>query len=270
MSSKIKKFIILDKSFIRSSNSSNYKMLEKDYRFLLTEEFLYETFKDFPKKRADTFKKFGSKISYRISKPIAQIISDEAKNLRPTTPSENLPIKYMASHLDYQNPFFSLSQQQLNALNSTKNYVNDVFKIFLNQILKPKFNNKKDNRLLNEHELKDYINLMIRNGDITHYKTELTDLDSSWFIFRFFQILHFYAYDLVNRYQKLDHIIENTKTQEKIKHDILDFFYLIQGLQEGGLATCENKIKEIWEKYATEGSVLIFMKNKEISITVKS
>ncbi len=269
----MKKFIILDKSFVRSCGAVQFRDLEKQYTFLLTDEFIYETFKDSSKIRADTFNKFTDQNSYEIVPSIQQLMEYEAFNKKPTKPSLQMSHKDRSLHNFFKDPNKELSVEQINALETKKNHYNEFFGQFTDLILKPKYENAKkkneSNLLIRDEDLKNYINILINNGNIDLHSEIIPNLDESWVIFRFFQILNYYKYDLINKHQVYTHIEESPNTQKNILHDLIDFLYIVQGLLEGGLATSEKKIKEIWFKYAVPGSTLIFMENTNIEITTK-
>ena len=57
-------------------------------------------------------------------------------------------------------------------------------------------------------------------------------------------------FHIIKKYENLEVILKTPKTKEKVKHDIIDSFYLMQGILEGGFATDEKNLIEIYNEIA--------------------
>ena len=86
-------------------------------------------------------------------------------------------------------------------------------------------------------------------------------LNKSWTLMRWYQVRQLFSLDIYDRYGAVDFSrwpqerIVKLK-EEKIKHDVLDMWYLILGVLQGGFATNERKLKRFYELLCPDGMLL--------------
>jgi len=257
----MKPTIILDKCYLFSAKQETIHKLEDEYTIFLPLELIYETFKDTNRERAKLFRKFRSGNSYKVLRSVTEIIKYETENKKPIEkPSNIYKLRDHSQHKNYIDDNYQLNEAQKKSIEQEMFFFEEMFNIFCEFSLKPAFEKKKKyggditNKQVeftfNDDELRKIINHDIKNGKIIGFKDEIMNLDEKWFIFIHHKILDRMKFHIIKKYENFETIQNSPKTKEKVKHDIIDSFYLMQGILEGGFATDEKNLIKIYNEIA--------------------
>lgn len=257
----MKPSIILDKCYLFSAKKEKIHELEDKYTIYLPLELIFESFKDSDRERAKLFRKFRSENSYKILRSVTEIIKYEIENKKPIeNPSKIYKQRDHSQHINFINDDYRLTNVQKKSIEQEMIFFENIFNIFCEHSLKPAFekkkkyggniNHKQDEFILNDNELRKIINHNIKNGFISGFTDEIKNLDEKWFIFIHHKILDRMKFHIIKKYQNFEIIQKTPKTKEKVKHDIIDSFYLMQGILEGGFATDEKNLIKIYNEIA--------------------
>lgn len=267
----MKPAIILDKSYLYSANKEAIHKLEDEYTIFLPLELIYETFKDTNRERAKLFRKFRSEKSYKVLRSITEIIKYETENEKPIeNPSKIYKPRDHSQHINYIDDNYQLNPAQIREIEKEMIFFDDIFNSFCELSLKLGFQkkkkmgnnitNKRDEFIIKDDELKRIINHSIKNGNVAGLTNEIENLDEKWFIFIHHKILDRMKFHIIKKYENFETILKTPKTKEKVKHDIIDSFYLMQGILEGGFATDEKNLIEIYNEIVPNNILITYEK----------
>lgn len=255
----MKPAIILDKCYLFSAKKEAIHKLEDEYTIFLPLELIYEAFKDTDRERAKLFRKFRSGKSYKVLRSITEIIKYEAENKKPIAkPSKIYKPRDHSQHINYIDDNYQLNENQKREIEQEMIFFDNIFNLFCEHSLKPGFQkkkemgnnitNKQDDFIIKDDKLKEIINHNIKKGYVSGFTNEIENLDEKWFIFIHHKILDRMKFHIIKKYENFETILKTPKTKEKVKHDIIDSFYLMQGILEGGFATDEKNLIEIYNE----------------------
>ncbi|TEU23328.1 hypothetical protein [Alkanindiges illinoisensis] len=257
-----KRYLVLDKSYLRSVSKAKVEELEEKFIFLLPLAAVYEIIKD-EKYRAQLLAKFTDENSYEILPSPKKLIDFEAEFLKPVIkPSKLIQLTDKSNHKSFINKEFKLTSKQQKAIEEEMDFYQDLTTQFIENELKAGFD-LKENRpdfFAKIQEIPDWNRVLIdsiKEGKKIPFKNIPERIDENWYMYRFHQLNHHLRMDILNRYENIDTILESKKTIMKINHDLIDLLYLVEGILEGAFATKEKRLINFWEKFAPENGILI-------------
>ena len=254
--------IILDKSYLQAISQAKYQELSEQFQFLMPDVLFYELIKDDKPKRSECFRKFPQKNNpIPVVKSVWELLRMELAAHKPAgLPSENLD-DVLGSEIWRFNPRLSegtyiLTDDDKSAIREIDTEVDRDAGMLMDftelEDLFPdirKGSDEERNKLRCEYE--QYIANNIEELSKFLSKLELPDgttmppkniLNRSWTLMRWLQVRLLFSLDNYYRYRnEADYSERTPKTKEKIKHDVLDMWYLILGVLQGGFATKDRK-----------------------------
>lgn len=266
----MKKFLVLDKSFLQGASRKRIEELDNSYKFLIPEDMLYELVKGSPEDRAKWFSRLpSSDRPFELSLNLGSLLRYEKENLRSCgLPSQHVRTIDHSATKNYRNPEYSIPPDLSLLRDNRKNQVNqDVNFLFLltksiGEMLPetkgiPPKDRKKTQENLEEKIASDEIFLKDAvNKIIPHPHPENSEVNKSWISYRWLQVNLLFALDYWTRYTQEVDLTTESKQLERFRHDALDAGYLIVGIQEGAFATKENKLIRWWNKIFPEGVLI--------------
>ncbi|MGC3892743.1 hypothetical protein [Pseudomonas urmiensis] len=265
----MKKFIVLDKSFLQGAPKSRIESLGELYGLLMPEEMLYEMVKAHPADRAKFFMKFPSTARpFELSKNLGSLLRYEKENLRSCgLPSQQIRNIDHAPTKDYQNPEYVLPDELTTQRESRKSQVDEDVErlVWMTENIGDIFPETRETAPKDRENQRNSLQIKTFT-DSTFLKQILKEIlplpgssstiDHTWISYRWLQVNMLFALDYWVRYPQGIDLSTESKLKERIRHDALDAGILIVGLQEGALATKEKKLINWWEGIYPEGLLL--------------
>lgn len=259
--------IVTDKNFLFSLNTNKSLDLQKDYKFLLCEDLLYESTKDDPSKRCKIFSKLGEPYTdYEFIPIIPTLITFEKIHKKPCAkPSYHIIRRDYSKNKILANKTKEIAQEQKLALQDLeKDYLIQLDAIFQGINVQFQACSQEDASLHMDSLLNgkinddDHINSIIRKHELSGAKLpDLSYFTKESICYRYFQVYELWKTSIRMLYQKFEDICNSTSARLKIKHDYHDMNYLMLALLEGGFATNEKKLIEWFELLCDKESLVI-------------
>ncbi|WP_324003159.1 hypothetical protein [Aeromonas hydrophila] len=248
----IKRNVITDKNFLFSLSTDKSLTFQREYKFLICEDLLYESVKDKSEKRAKIFSKLGRPyIDYEFIPIIPKLIKFEMTYSKPCAkPSAHIEKRDYSINDTLANKSIEIASEQQLALRDLEgDYLRQlefITKGFCDYFKKKSQRDASSHmKSLLDGKINDdkYINNIIKEHE--RYGAKLPTLSfftKESICYRYFQVHELWKTDLRMRYQRFEDIDENPKVKLKIKHDYHDLNYLMLALLEHGFATNEKKL----------------------------
>ncbi|MYN09204.1 hypothetical protein [Pseudoduganella aquatica] len=271
----VKKFVVLDKSYVMASSTAGLRSLFEEYDFLLPEAFTYELAKATPEKRAKEFRKFPTvdKPFYPVPHVGVFLNQELTYHQACAKPSEGLRNIAYGHVKDFSDPKYVLAPHLAQALEKRREEVFLDTEVFLQDIdlfraeyahqlkniqreevryeLESKIVNDRDVFLRHYDQLK--VDQKLNPGKV---KIPAEMIDERWITYRWYQVRGLFALDLAARYPDTDVIRSSEAAMEKLRHDVLDAQYLTVASIQGSFAVQEEKIKRWWKLLCPNGDLL--------------
>ncbi|WP_460066800.1 hypothetical protein [Pseudomonas sp. H1_G08] len=266
----MKKFLVLDKSFLQGVSKRRIDELDNSYRLLMPEEMLYELSKGAPEDRAKWFYRLPSTVRpFELSRNHGYLLRYEKENLLSCgLPSLHVRTIDHAATENYRNPEFIVPTELSAVRDHRKSQVDeDVNYLFLltrniDKILpETRDIHPKDRKQVQENieekiaSDEDFLKGAV-NTIMSHPHPDSSEVDKSWISYRWLQVNLLFALDFWTRYTQEIDLTTESKQLERFRHDALDAGYLIVGIQEGAFATKEKKLIRWWNKIFPEGDLI--------------
>jgi hypothetical protein len=266
----MKKFLVLDKSFLQGVSKRRIEELDNSYKLLMPEVMLYELAKGAPEDRANWFSRLPStERPFELSRNLGYLLRHEIENLRSCgLPSRHVRTIDHSATENYRNPEYAIPAELSALRDNRKSEVDeDVNSLFwltenLETILpetkgvppkdrKKVQENLEDKIASDEDFLKHAINKIMLQPH-----PESSKVDNSWISYRWLQVNLLFALDYWTRHTQGVDLTTESKQLERFRHDALDAGYLIVGIQEGAFATKEKKLILWWNRIFPEGILI--------------
>ncbi len=270
--------IILDKNYLQGTSQAKFQELSEQFQFIMPDVLFYELIKGHEPARSRCFRKFYQKSNQILVPSVPELLRKELG----THKSAGLPSEYLLPEESWQfNP---------ELLEGTYILTDDQ-KVEIREIDAEL--DREANRLM---DFTDFETLFpdLRTGTIEErekYKSECKQsiadnieelsnslskkfeppygatmppkniLNKSWTLMRWFQIRLLFSLDIYDRYGAVDFSKWTQKQkeklkEEKIKHDVLDMWYMILGVLQRSFATKENKLIKLYNLLCPDGMLL--------------
>lgn len=271
--------IIVDKSYLRGKKGDQIASLGSSYSILMPECLLYEIVKSEGKERAMLLNKFPKGNSpFHMIPDFGAFLRMELRSHKAVgMPSSHVrsPVDYSrnAKFMDENYSLDAMERSVVDKMRADATADANNFILLSQEFLKnyPEISTGSDqSRKIAAEELrtkvsreKDYVRRLYSTIKITHPNLaglkapNPTIVDVDWASYRWVQIMTLFSIDIGSRYSNiniLSALPENTI--EKIRHDVMDFQYLLLGLLEGRFATTEGKLID-WYRLLSPSGVLL-------------
>lgn len=256
--------VVIDKSYLRGVPAEDFRRLNGEHDFLVTEALLYELAKDSASARAKLFRKLQSNRGVILLPNMWSVIDHELKSERPSRkPSElAVPRDYSSANRLAEDGFLLTDEmqaslykrQQLIRLNAECFLVAGASALS-KMIPDTKLSSKDEVYRLAENLVNDkgfIASFYFALSDAENVKEALgytppAEIDSRWSTWVLFQLYVVFYLDVAFRHKESIKVGLPEKTKEKLAHDFLDLEYLFLGLIEGCFATREKKLISWWK-----------------------
>ena len=272
--------IILDKSYLQGISPDKFQELSEQFQFLMTDALFYELIKGNEPARSGWFRKFYQKSNQILVPSVWDMLRMElATHKLSGLPSENLDdslkiaIRRFISGL--REGTYVLTEDDKATIREIAADVNgdaDRLMDFTHlEALFPDIHTGTDEKRENyKSECEQYIANNIEELGNFLSNLEPPDgntmppsdiLNKSWTLMRWLQVQLLFSLDNYDRYGDVDFSKWTQEQKEKLKekkitHDVLDMWYLILGVLQGGFATKEKKLIRFYELLCPDGMLL--------------
>ena len=254
--------IILDKSYLQGISQAKYQELSEQFQFLMPDVLFYELIKGDEPARKRCFEKFPQKNNpIPVVKSVGELLRMELAAHRPAgLPSENLDDlpknEIWRLHSGLREGTYILTDADKAAIREKEaevdrdaamlmdsTYLEALFPGLRTGITEERKEYKSECEQYiagNEEELSSFLSKLELPGDTT--MPPKNNLNKSWTLMRWLQVRLLFSLDNYYRYGSgVDYSEWTQKQKENIQHDVLDMWYLILGVLQGGFATMDKK-----------------------------
>ncbi len=265
--------IILDKSYLQGTSGTAIQALSGQLQLLMPDVLFYELISSDEPGRSRCFKKLPQKSNpIPITTHVGALMKKELTTHRPAgLPSENL------EELNYRfNPALSDGSYELSSTDVTAireieaELTSDISTLIeKSSLVATMFPNMGKGSIEDQKKYKAEIEEFIAN-DVSELRKFLSrlelpdeasmpaeeDLNTSWALFRWFQVQLLFSLDIRNRYGDIDSSALTRKQAVGLEHDVLDTHYVISGVLQGAFATKEKKLKKFFNLLCPDGILI--------------
>lgn len=265
--------IILDKNYLQGIPQSKFQELSEQVQFIMPDALFYELIKDDDPVRSGYFRKFYQKSNQILVPSVPELLREELAEHKPA----GLPSEYLLPEESWQfNPellkgTYILTDDDKATIREIDAELDGDAERLMDfdglESLFPGIRTGTDEERKNyKSECEQYIANNIEKLSNFLSKIEPQDgatmppsdiLNKSWTLIRWLQIRLLFSLDIYDRrYDGADYSECTPKTKEKIKHDVLDMWYLILGVLQRGFATKEKKLVRFYKLLCPDGTLL--------------
>jgi hypothetical protein len=262
--------ILLDKSYLQAASASTVRELSKSHELLMADVLFFEMISTGEPARTRCFSKLpGGENPITLVKNVGALLRKEIRTHNPAgKPSENQETFRFQFHPQLVKGTYAFDAQARAALEESndelKQDVSDLIDTtsqvprFFPDLLKGSDQERREARqsaeefIANEvQQIADFLKRL--KAPPTQRSLHSADINSSWAVFRWFQVKMLFSIDLFIRYSgNIPHPLTNNVYQ-RLEHDVLDSHYLILGVLEGAFATREKKLIRMFKLLRPDG-----------------
>ena len=273
--------IILDKSYLQGISQAKYQELSEQFQFLMPDVLFYELITCDEPARKRCFEKFPQKNNpIPVVKSVWELLRMELAAHRPSgLPSDNLddlPRSVIwRFHSGLREGTYILTDDDKAAIRDIEAELDRDAEMLMDfTYLEASFpdirtgTTEKQEKYKSECEQDIAGNIEKQSDFLSKFELPVGTtmppkniLNRSWTLMRWLQVRLLFSLDIYHRYGAVDFSKWTQKQKEKlkedkIKHDVLDMWYLIPGVLQRGFATNETKLIRFYELLCPDGMLL--------------